>query len=84
VRFQPSTPILVGKAPSLDKPTSCKECLLKCKKVMKKDIFSWSKSFVLEHRRALSKEDKKNFGQEVFRVYNQVRCPCCLSHVCIG
>jgi len=74
----PSWKTAFARQPDEDDP-SYKERLLRCKKAMKKDIFSWSKSFVLEHRRAPSKEDKKSFGQDVFKVYSQVSCSCCLS-----
>lgn len=69
----PSWKTAFARQPDEDDP-SYKERLLRCKKAMKKDIFSWSKSFVLEHRRAPSKEDKKSFGQDVFRTYSQVSC----------
>lgn len=72
----PSWKTAFARQPDEDDP-SYKERLLRCKKAMKKDIFSWSKSFVLEHRRAPSKEDKKSFGQDVFKVYSQVSCCCC-------
>jgi hypothetical protein len=80
----PSWKTAFARQPDEDDP-SYKERLLRCKKAMKKDIFSWSKSFVLEHRRAPSKEDKKSFGQDVFKVYSQVSCCCCccLSVACM-
>lgn len=46
--------------------------LIKQRKMMKRDIFTWTKAFVAKNKRQPSKEDRKVLAGSMFRSYGQV------------
>lgn len=49
-----------------------KEKLTKLKKSLKKDVVTWSKLFQIEFNAVPTKDDRKKYGFDMFRVYGNV------------
>lgn len=58
-----------------------KEKLTKLKKSLKKDVVTWSKLFQIEFNAVPTKDDRKKYGFDMFRVYGNVSYRYCSTVV---